>query len=138
MPDPGGSRGLVTRIANISGKYGTTDYLPGTAAGGEDHHRASTPASAAVGHRCGLRLLCVDTGGWIHIVYTDDNLVDCAAAVVDCAAVVLRWVGFLLRNPHIIPMYLLVECNCECVAVWCKIGRWAGAFDGGGVFQWRR
>jgi hypothetical protein len=96
----------VTRIANIRGKYGTTDYLAGTAAGGEDHHRVSTPASAAVGHRRGLRLLCVDTGGWIRIAYADDNLVDCAAVVVDCAAVVQRRVGFLLRNPHIIPMYL--------------------------------
>ena len=44
MPDPGGSRGLVTSIANIRGKYGTTNYLAGTVAGGEDHLRVSTPA----------------------------------------------------------------------------------------------
>ena len=76
-------------------------------------------------------MLCVDTGGWIRIVCANNDPVICPAAV-------RRRVGFLLRNPHIIPMYSLVECNCECVAVWCKTGRWVGAFDGGGIFQWRR
>jgi len=65
-------------------------------------------------------LLCVDTGGWIHITYADEDTVDYAAAV-------RRRVGFLLRNPHIIPTYSLVECNCECIAMWCKTGRWVGA-----------
>ncbi len=69
--------------------------------------------SPSRGRGGGLRLLCVDTGGWIHIAYADDDTVDCAAAV-------RRRVGFLLRNPHIIPTYSLVECNCECVAMWCK------------------
>jgi hypothetical protein len=106
----GRSRGLVKSLANIRGEYGTTDYLAGTAAGGEDHHHTSTPIAAAVRHCHGLRLLCVDTGGWIRIAYADDDPVDCAAAV-------RRRVGSLLRNPHIIPTYSLVECNCECVAV---------------------
>ena len=97
-------------LVNICGEYGTTDYLAGTVAGGEDHHRALTPIAAAVRHCHGLRLLCVDTGGWIRIAYANDNPVDCAAAV-------RRRVGSLLRNPHIIPTYSLVECNCECVAV---------------------
>ena len=57
------------------------DYLARTVAGGEDHHRASTPIAAAVGHRRGLRLLCVDTGGWIRIAYADDDPVNCAAVV---------------------------------------------------------
>ncbi len=122
---------LVKSLMNIRGKNGATDYLDGTAAGGEDHHRASTPTAVAVGHRRGLRLLCVDTEGWIRIAYADDK-------PIGCAIVVRRWVGFLLRNPHIIPTYLLVECNCECVTAWCKTGRWVGAFDGGGIFQWRR
>jgi hypothetical protein len=120
----GSARGLVTSLANIRGEYyGTTDHpAAGTAEGGEDHHRASTPAAAAAaaGHRRGLRLLCVDAGGWIRIAYADD-------APVDCAAVVRKRVEFLLRNPHIIPPYSLVECNCECVAVWCKTGRWTTA-----------
>ena len=74
MPDLGGSRGLVASLAIIRGKYGTTDYLAGTAAGGKDHHRVS----AAERHRRGLQLLCVDTGGWICIAYADDDPVDCA------------------------------------------------------------
>ena len=113
MPDLGGSRGLVTSLTDIRGEYGTTDFLAGTAAGGEDHHRALTPNTAAVRHRCDLRLLCVDTGGWIRIAYADDD-------PVDCASVVQRRVGFLLRNPHIIPTYSLVECNCECVTMWYR------------------
>ena len=121
---------LVKSLMNIRGKNGATDYLDGTAAGEEDHHRASTPTAVAVGHRRGLRLLCVDTEGWIRIAYADNE-------PIGCAIVVRRWVGFLLRNPHIIPTYLLVECNCKCVTAWCKTGQWAGAFDGGGVFQWR-
>jgi hypothetical protein len=68
-------------------------------------------------------LLCGDTGGWIRIAYADNDPVNCAAAI-------RRRVEFLLRNPHIIPTYSLVECNFECIAVWCKTGRWARAFDG--------
>jgi hypothetical protein len=105
----------VTSLANIRSKYGTTDYLAGAVAGGEDHHRASIPIVSAVGHHRSLRLLCVDTGGWICIAYAADD-------PVDCTATVRRRVGFLLRNPHIIPTYLLIECNCECVAMWCKTG----------------
>ena len=81
-------------------------------------------------------MLCVDTGGWIHITYTDNDTVNCAAAV-------RRQVGFLLRNPHIIPTYSLVECNCKCIAVWCKTGQRAGALmeaassNGGGDGQKR-
>jgi hypothetical protein len=71
----GSARGLVTSLANIRGEYyGTTDRpAAGTAAGGEDRRRASTPAAAAVHRRKGLRLLCVDAGGWIRIAYADDR-----------------------------------------------------------------
>jgi hypothetical protein len=127
MPDLGGSRGLVASLANIHGEYGTTDdYLAGTAASGKDHHHAL----AAVRHCRGLRLLCVDTRGWICIAYADDDPVDYAAAVVQGGE------GYLLRKPHIIAMYLLVKCNCKCAAMWCKTGQWVEGFDGGGVFQW--
>ena len=75
-------------------------------------------------------MLCVDTGGWIRIMYANND-------PINYAAVVQQQVGFLFSNPHIIPTYLLVECNCECIPVWCKTGQWVGAFDGCGVFQWR-
>ncbi len=90
-------------LVNIHGEYGTTNYVAGTAAGGEDHHHASTPIAVAVRHCRSLRLLCVDTGGWIRITYANNDPVDCAP---------------------------LVKCNCECVAMWCKTGRWRG--DGRG------
>jgi hypothetical protein len=69
-------------LTNIRGQYGISDYLAGTAAGREDHHRPPTPTAAAVGHRSGLRLLCVDTGGWICIAYADDDPVDCATVAL--------------------------------------------------------
>ena len=109
----GSARGLLTSLANIRADRPAA----GTAAGGEDRHRAA----AAAGHRRGLRLLCVDAGGWTRIAYAGDD------PLVDCASVVRRRVEFLLSNPHVIPPYSLVECNCECVAVWCKTGRWTTA-----------
>ena len=101
----------MTSLANIRGEDGTAE--PAGTKGGEDP-RASAPVA---GHCCGLQLLCVDAGGWRRIAYADD-------APVDRAAVVRKRVEFLLRNPRILPSYSLVECNCECVAVWCKTGRW--------------
>jgi len=89
-------------IANIRGEYGTTDYLAGIVTGREDHQSASTPTAMVVGHCHSLQLLCVDTGGWIRIAHSDDD-------PVNCAAVVRGGVGFLLRNPHIIPTYSLVK-----------------------------
>ena len=41
---------------------------------------------------------------------------------VDEDNVVLQRVKFLMRNPHLIPEYDLLESNCETVAVWCKTG----------------
>ena len=122
----------MTSIVNIRGEYGTTDYLAGIMAGGEDHQSTSTPTATVVGHRCGLRLLCMDTGGWIHITYADGNTVDCAAAI-------RRRVGFLLRNPHIHHPHVLarrVQLRVHrCVVQDRAMG---GGFDGGSIFQWRR
>ena len=38
--------------------------------------------------------------------------------------IIRRRVEFLLKYPHYIPTYSLVESNCECVAVWCMTGEW--------------
>jgi hypothetical protein len=43
----------------------------------------------------------------------------------DPAEMVLRRVEFLLENEYLIPPYHVLRSNCECVAVWCKTGRWA-------------
>jgi hypothetical protein len=66
----------------------------------------------------GLRLLTVDAEGWRSIEYAEKD------AHVDHPIVVRKRVEFLLKNPRVLPSYSLVECNCECVAVWCKTGRW--------------
>ncbi|GAX13367.1 hypothetical protein FisN_17Hh311 [Fistulifera solaris] len=47
------------------------------------------------------------------------------SAFCDCRRVVLARVDFLVKNPHVLPEYELLEANCECVAVWCKTGVWA-------------
>jgi hypothetical protein len=44
----------LTSLANIRGEFEFTNYLAGTAGGGEDHHHASTPIVVAVRHRRGL------------------------------------------------------------------------------------
>ena len=47
------------------------------------------------------------------------------SAICDCRRLVLARVDFLVKNPHVLPEYELLESNCECVAVWCKTGIWA-------------
>jgi hypothetical protein len=65
----------------------------------------------------GLRLLCVDAAEWRRVDYDSHR--------VDHPELVRRRVSFLLANPHIVPPYSIVDSNCECVAVWCKTGRWS-------------
>lgn len=48
----------------------------------------------------------------------------CTAVSSDPIGKVLARVDFIVRNPHILPDYHVVNANCECVAVWCKTGRW--------------
>ena len=65
----------------------------------------------------GLRVLCVAAKEWRKIEY-DESAPTSPTEVVRCR------VEFLLKHPQFIPSYSLVESNCECVAVWCKTGRW--------------
>jgi len=50
----------------------------------------------------------------------------------DSVGLVLARVSFILQHPDILPQYHVVQANCECVAFWCKTGRWstlqAGSF----------
>ena len=65
----------------------------------------------------GLRVLCVDSKDWKKVEYSN-------SASVDPVHIIRRRVEFLLKYPHYIPTYSLVESNCECVAVWCMTGEW--------------
>ena len=65
---------------------------------------------------------------WQKVEYEssrENNLDTNTASRSDPAAMVLRRVEFLLQNEDLIPPYHVFKSNCECVAVWCKTGRWA-------------
>ena len=65
----------------------------------------------------GLRVLVVDSKEWKKVDYSSRQ-------PVDPVHIIRRRVEFLLKYPHYIPTYSLVESNCECVAVWCMTGEW--------------
>mmetsp|Transcript_40406 Transcript_40406/g.84535 ORF Transcript_40406/g.84535 Transcript_40406/m.84535 type:complete len:260 (-) Transcript_40406:858-1637(-) len=68
--------------------------------------------------RHGLRVLSdVSSTNWVKLHYN-------ASAPTSPPSLIRRRVQFLLKYPHLIPSYSLVESNCECVAVWCKTGIW--------------
>lgn len=107
--DDGGGSGRSTSI-NSGGVVPSRCYGDGT--NENDDENSSTTKDR---HNSGMRLLCVDVQGWRRIHYAENAPVDC---------LVRRRVEFLLNNPHIIPSPSWAECNGECVAVWCKTGRW--------------
>mmetsp|Transcript_30616 Transcript_30616/g.44501 ORF Transcript_30616/g.44501 Transcript_30616/m.44501 type:complete len:303 (+) Transcript_30616:99-1007(+) len=45
-------------------------------------------------------------------------------AASDPKHLVIARANFLLSNPSVLPDYDLLKSNCECVAVWCKTGKW--------------
>ena len=57
-------------------------------------------------------------------------------AEADTRETVLLRVKFLVQNPHLVPAYEVLECNCETVAMWCKTGQFrtaqvSGLIEGG-------
>lgn len=49
----------------------------------------------------------------------------CTPVASDAVGLVLARVYYILRNPEVLPDYHVVNANCECVAVFCKTGRWS-------------
>jgi hypothetical protein len=43
----------------------------------------------------------------------------------DPLGMVLARVNFIIHHPHLLPDYHVLHANCECVAFWCKTGRWS-------------
>jgi len=43
----------------------------------------------------------------------------------DPGTLVVERVNFLLENQHLIPPWNALKSNSECIAVWCKTGRWS-------------
>ena len=67
--------------------------------------------------RHGLRVICVSSANWSKITYASN-------APTSPTFTIRRRIEFLLKHPHLIPAYSVIESNCECVAVWCKTGVW--------------
>jgi len=42
----------------------------------------------------------------------------------DHRQLVLSRARFILSNSHLVPKYHLLKYNCECLAIWCKLGIW--------------
>lgn len=89
----------------------------GTALGSFGGGRVGDPTTDGDGSKHGLRVLCVPASDWRKIEYNE-------SAPTSPPEIVRCRVEFLLKHPQFIPSYSLVESNCECVAVWCKTGRW--------------
>lgn len=59
---------------------------------------------------------------WKRSVYRAGT---CTSISSDAVGLVLARVNYILRHPDALPDYHVVNANCECVAVWCKTGRWS-------------
>uniref|UniRef100_A0A7S2HDC4 LRAT domain-containing protein n=1 Tax=Helicotheca tamesis TaxID=374047 RepID=A0A7S2HDC4_9STRA len=69
-----------------------------------------------------LRHLCLteqeEINEWHRVPYGNERTSDPKEIVISRA-------NFLLSNPSILPPYHAFTSNCECVAVWCKTGKWS-------------
>jgi hypothetical protein len=63
-----------------------------------------------------------DASWWKRSVYRAGT---CTSVSSDATGLVLARVNYILRHPDALPDYHVVNANCECVAVWCKTGRWS-------------
>lgn len=59
---------------------------------------------------------------WMRQVYRSGT---CTKAKPDPVGLVLARVHFILQHPELLPDYHVFHANCECVAFWCKTGRWS-------------
>mmetsp|Transcript_16961 Transcript_16961/g.24893 ORF Transcript_16961/g.24893 Transcript_16961/m.24893 type:complete len:380 (+) Transcript_16961:34-1173(+) len=91
----------------------------------------------------GIRLLEIteqaDMDEWLKVKYKDKNDDDDdddddrannattskkAKITSDPENLVVARANFLFHNPNVLPGYNVMKSNCECVAVWCKTGKW--------------
>lgn len=80
----------------------------------------------------GIMRTYTDTDKWQRVDYESSWLKrqvyrsgTCTKAKSDPVGLVLARVHFIIQNPHLLPDYHVVHANCECVAFWCKTGRWS-------------
>lgn len=80
----------------------------------------------------GILRTYADTDPWYKVEYNAEwwkrsiyRAGTCTSVSSDAVGLVLARVNYILRNPDVLPDYHVVNANCECVAVWCKTGRWS-------------
>ena len=73
-----------------------------------------------------------DTDKWYKVRYETPWLKQqvsragtCTGIKSDAIGLVLARVNFIIRSPEVLPDYHVVNANCECVAFWCKTGKWS-------------
>jgi len=55
----------------------------------------------------------------------DDDTISTTTESSDPRYLVVSRVKLLLSDPSVLPDYDVLKSNCECVAVWCKTGKWS-------------
>jgi hypothetical protein len=103
----------------------------------EHRNKKTQPAQQKVQRRGvltqeGILRTYADTDQWHKVEYkaawwkrTVYRAGTCTSVASDAVGLVLARVNYILRNPEVLPDYHVVNANCECVAVWCKTGRWS-------------
>jgi hypothetical protein len=80
----------------------------------------------------GILRTYTDTDKWHKVIYNAYwwkrsifRAGTCTSAKSDSTGLVLARVNFIIQYPELLPDYHLVYANCECVAFWCKTGKWS-------------
>ena len=66
--------------------------------------------------------VCYEAPWWKRQVYRAGT---CTGVRSDAIGLVLARVHFILQHPDRLPAYHVIYANCECVAFWCKTGKWS-------------
>jgi hypothetical protein len=79
----------------------------------------------------GILQLYTDTDKWHKVHYEASwwkravyRAGTCTPSKSDAVGLVLARVHFIVQHPDALPDYHVVHANCECVAFWCKTGKW--------------
>lgn len=103
-----------------------------TEAKGNDLLSPSTARRSSGLEQEGILRTYTDTDNW-HKVHYEASWWKCQVrrsgtatnVKSDPSGLVLARVSFIIQHPDQLPNYHVVHANCECVAFWCKTGRWS-------------
>mmetsp|Transcript_34697 Transcript_34697/g.76224 ORF Transcript_34697/g.76224 Transcript_34697/m.76224 type:complete len:303 (+) Transcript_34697:132-1040(+) len=104
---------LASNVTSVSRSSASSAVNDGT----DEASDANEDGMAASSH--GIRVVTCEAEEWYKEEYSDSD----DASVEPDPNVVLERVNFLIQRPDLIPKYELLESNCECVAVWCRTGK---------------